>query len=108
MPSLDVPKLFRLWNSEMRSDDIAAELGLTRGQLYQAKVAYKLPNRLVQHNAKAQERLADPTEEEIAQRAAEVRAGWPPGEAERRMGNAAGRVEVLRYRWCNHTSGFVD
>lgn len=108
MPTIDVPKLFRLWHSEMRSDDIAAQLGLTRMQLYRMKVIHKLPDREAQYNAKCHQRLDDPTEEEIAKRAAAVRAGWPPGEAEKRMGIQGSRVEVMRYRWCNKTTSFLD
>jgi hypothetical protein len=107
MHDIDVPTLFRLWHSDMRSDDIAVELGITRDQLYRAKVWLKLPNRLVRYNEKAKQRLNDPTPEEIEERAAVVRAGWPPGEAEKRLvGRRAERVEIRDYKFCRDTCVF--
>lgn len=58
----------------------------------------------------------DPTPEEIAERCAEVQAGWPPGEAElRRLGTRGARVsreDLLRYeipvvQFDRHCNGHV-
>ena len=44
MITLDVEKLRRLWFSDMVSDDIAKELGLTRHQLSTRSIAEVLGN----------------------------------------------------------------
>lgn len=82
--SVDIPRLFRLWHmppSQMPTAQIAKLLGIGESTLYSVRKKHKLPDR---------ERVYvheddDPTEEEIAERAAAIRASWPEGEAERRM-----------------------
>lgn len=81
---VDIPLLFRLWHmpsSQMPTAEIARRLGVGESTLYSIRKAHKLPDR---------ERVYvyeddDPSEEEIAERAAEIRASWPEGEAEKRM-----------------------
>lgn len=68
---------------------IAAELGLTLDELKTAIARIWRTNYHAQVAATGrmpQERLADPTPEEIAERAAEVRQGWSELEHRRRAG----------------------
>lgn len=68
---------------------IAAELGLTLDELKTAIARIWRTNYHAQVAATGrmpQERLADPTPEEIAERAAEVRQGWSEMEHRRRAG----------------------
>lgn len=74
---IDVPRLFLLWNTPSLSiNDVAAAMGLTLNQLRSARERYGLLEK-----PRADESLeradCDPTPEEIAARAAEVRADWP-------------------------------
>lgn len=85
----DSKKVRELWTTERSNSDIAAELGLSLLQLYAAGRKLKLRNRSVYVN-RVYERSVDPTPEQIAERAAAIRAEWPEGEAERRLvGNVA-------------------
>lgn len=81
---VDKKKLRELWRTERTNADIAAELGITTVQLYVAGRKLKLEQRWG-HVRRVYEKHTDPTPEEIAERAAAIRAEWPEGEAERRL-----------------------
>ena len=67
-----VTELFRLWaDSRLTRAEIARELGVTAGQLTLLAGRHGLAARGRQHRAFS---MADPTPEEIAERAAECRA----------------------------------
>lgn len=87
----DRQKVRELWTTERSNSDIAAELGLSLLQLYAAGRNLKLRDRSVYVN-RVYERSVDPTPEQIAERAAAIRAEWPDGEEDRRLvGSGAGR-----------------
>lgn len=65
---VDVPTLFRLWNSDMLTPDICVALGVSRTTLDTLRKRHKLPKRKVVRQA-----LRDPTPAEIEQRARECR-----------------------------------
>ena len=65
----DVPTLFRLWTSGVAREVICRELGISGSQLSVLKTRYKLPSR----PRKPASLGADPTPEEIAERARECR-----------------------------------
>lgn len=88
---VDTAKLFKLWHmppAEMPPMRICRELGISQSLLYTLKKRHHLPER-----GRAPSVDTDPTDAEIIERAAEVRASWPEGEAERRM------VGIMRKRW---------
>lgn len=87
--NVDKKKLRELWKTERTNADIAEELGITAVQLYVAGQKLKLGQRWGCVR-RVYEKPVDPTPEEIAERAAEIRAEWPEGEEERRLvGNVA-------------------
>lgn len=104
---IDVPLLFRLWHmppNEMPSPEIARQLGITGTYLYQLKQRHKLPDReRIRHYD-----VDDPSEEEIAERAAAIRAAWPEGEAEKRFcGGSSTRWSPPSLRYSPRDSVFT-
>jgi hypothetical protein len=78
---VDVKAVFALWaDPTLGTTQIAAMLGLTKNQMWNVSQRLKLPRR----PRAEMERLAAPTEEQIAERCAEVRAGWTDAEREKR------------------------
>jgi hypothetical protein len=64
-----IPELFKLWNSDRTTTQVHQELGISYNQLVRLVAQHKLGKK-----PRVQARLAkDPTPEEIAERAAEVR-----------------------------------
>lgn len=83
---VDVLTLFKLWRSPLRNDELADALGCPRGSLHYLASRYKLPRRDVALYAKRGGVEADsPTPEQIAERAAAIRATWSDEEREKRM-----------------------
>jgi hypothetical protein len=95
----DVPTLFRLWASGMPEREICLEMNIRQGSFYAIKDRLKLPPRPA---AKPEDEFAAaplPTPEEIAERAAILRAKWTPEEEERRrVGRGIDRVALRHYR----------
>ena len=81
--TIDVKRLFALWGGNMGTMQIAAAMGLTKNQVWSAARRLGLPTR--PRSGSDRDQRENPTPEQIAERAAAVRAGWPEGEAERRM-----------------------
>lgn len=71
---VNVPELFRLWNSEMTNTELCEHFQITGGSLWSLRKKYALPQRPKVANRDTQRRPEDPTPEEIAERAAECRA----------------------------------
>jgi hypothetical protein len=84
-PTIDLNHLARLWRSEMRSDQICVELGCTRGHLYNLARKHRLGRRPPQFNAPRVSETPDPTESEIAEATAAIRATWTEQERRARM-----------------------
>ena len=72
---VNVPMLFRLWFSEISDDDLCIELRIVRGTMARLAKKYALTPRLFS-KGDPQRRLDDPSEEEIAERAAVERSRW--------------------------------
>ena len=110
--SIDATLLFRLWNSDLKNDEICERLQISRGYLWALSRRYGLGRR--PHALRAPSRpMVDPTPEEIAERAAHVRSQWPAGEAERRFvggGPVAWRIQRFAFdgRCCAFTGTGVD
>jgi len=69
---IDVARLFALWNDEsLTRAEVARELGVTAGQLTRLASRHGLGARGRTHRAFS---MADPTPDEIARRAAAIRA----------------------------------
>ena len=69
---IDVARLFSLWNDEsLTRAEVARELGVTAGQLTRLASRHGLGARGRTHRAFS---MADPTPDEIARRAAAIRA----------------------------------
>jgi hypothetical protein len=64
-----IPELFKLWNSDRTTTQVHQELGISYNQLVRLVAQHKLGKK-----PRAETRLAtDPTPQEIAERAAEIR-----------------------------------
>lgn len=75
---MNVPLLFRLWNTPGISvNEVAAGLGISLNVLRKARIRYGLPTKPPHANETTEPQEDDPTPAEIAERAAEIRAGWP-------------------------------
>jgi hypothetical protein len=79
---VDARKVFALWaNPELGTLEIASRLGLTKSQIWCVSRRLRLPPR----PRAEMERLSAPSPEEIADRCAQVRAGWSDEEREKRI-----------------------
>jgi hypothetical protein len=87
-PPVSLPHLYKLWQSELRSDEIAAELGCTRGHLFFLVRKHKLGRRPQRFEAPRKSIHPDPTPQEIEERAAAIRANWTTQERHTRMASA--------------------
>lgn len=94
---VDVPTLYRLWYSEMRNDELCQALGVSRGNLWALRLRHKLPPRQKACRAPAGSMVPDPTESEIAERAAAIRQTWTAVEAERRYSGRSKRWQLPVY-----------
>lgn len=81
---VDEVKFKRLWLSDMSVARISAELRISTDSLNRVRVRLNLPPRTPRTRAKPSEPYRDPTPEEIAERAAAVRATWTPDIEEKR------------------------
>jgi hypothetical protein len=79
---IDVPLLFQLWHTDLKNDELAARIGVARGNLWHLRKKYGLPER---KQRRTRPPAADPTPEEIAERCAAVRLGWSAEEEARRL-----------------------
>lgn len=83
--NVDIKYLTYLWGGELRSDQICEELGITRCHLYNLVRRHRLGRRPPRLTAKRNTETPDPTPEQIAERAAAIRATWSPQERRSRM-----------------------
>jgi transposase len=87
---VDVPLLFELWNKNVEARVIAQRLGVRETYITKLASRFKLPKRLPKKAENHGMSVSDPTPEEIAERAAEVRARRPVVEDD-------GTVEIRCY-----------
>lgn len=106
--NVDTQKLFALWATTMTADEIQKELGISHNKLYSLARHHKLPHRHIPKKSKSRirSRESDPTEEEIAQRAAEIRANWSDQEYERRAGKKSSQWQAPAYTYAATTNTF--
>lgn len=98
-PQVDIKYLSHLWKSEMRSDQICEHLGVTRGHLYHLVRKHRLGRRPPQLNAPNRVEAPDPTEQQIAEMTAAIRATWTEEERKSRIAGCyrRQRVEIVNY-----------
>ena len=97
-PPIDIKYLTHLWKSEMKSDQICAELGCTRGHLFNLARKHALGIRPQRFSAARNTETPDPTLEEIAAATAAIRATWTPAERDaRRVGCRRKPVEAPHF-----------
>lgn len=73
------------WSEGLLIADICQRHTLSRDQVIRLRVSLELPPRM-DRGRRHRERQETPTQEEIAQRAAEIRAGWTPEIERKRRG----------------------
>lgn len=83
--NINAAELFRLWRTDLTNEELCRQIGVSRSTLDVLRMRYKLPRRKLERKNPRDYVENDPSAEEIAVRTAEIRAGWPEGEAERRM-----------------------
>lgn len=107
MAEINVPELFRLWNSTASNTEICLHFGITTGSLWSLRKRYGLPVRPRAAHDDCQRRPDDPTPEEIAERAAECRARRSAQEQARM--SRAGRVgwEMPAYTYDGRDCAFI-
>lgn len=104
--TVDVKKLFELWASGMRQYEICQELGIRPGTFWQVRNRYALPKRAPARPERGRE-TPPPTPEEIAERAAAVRANWSEEEMERRaVGRLRGSLGIRSYSFDRRNMAF--
>jgi hypothetical protein len=100
MPPVDLKYLAHLWTTGMRSDRICVELNCTRGHLFNLVRKHRLGRRPKECDAPRYRETPDPTEEEIAQMTAAIRATWTLEERmNRQVGFKRQRVEIRNYNF---------
>lgn len=100
----DEATIRRLWASDLRNDHLAEALGVPHGWLETIRERYGLPIR--RHHAPRNDHKADPTDQEIEERAATIRAGWTPAEAERRWQLGSLRAECKQFAFDGRVAAF--
>jgi hypothetical protein len=80
---MDTLTLFRLWHSGMTNAELAFALGCSRSALYAIRRRHKLPARPA--DTARPTKVADPTEEQIAEMCAAFRAAWSDEERQERV-----------------------
>lgn len=96
---IDADEFRRDWQSDTISREICKKYGISRGHLHAVANSLGLGRRPVS-SWETHPQVPDPTPEEIAERAAEVRAGWSEYDRERRrVGVACGPWQPRALVW---------
>lgn len=103
---MDVESIRALWMSDLRNDELADALGVTRGKLVSIRERYDLPLREFSALKGNASHKPDPTQSEIEERAAMIRAGWSREQEEARWAGGPRRVTATRYAYDARNSRF--
>lgn len=96
-----------LWHTSLPTSEIAKKLHVTQAALQDFGRRNKLPKR-AHVPRRAQSKIIDPTPEEIAERAAEVRA-WRTDSENARLTHYKQRpVEIRQYAYSSRTGMFTE
>lgn len=102
---IDAWKLWKLWHSKLRDEEICIQLGITAGRLKFLVKKYALKRSARPVSLRRME--YDPTHEEIAMGTAAIRATWSEDEYYRRsVGSSRGKVEIKRFTFARETFVF--
>lgn len=108
LSKIDVPRLFQLWHTTMSNTELCLALGVSRSRLDVLRIRYKLPRRPRVRKERVDASESDPSAEEIAARAAEIRAGWSEVEEQRRIvGRQQARWAAPRYCFDGRDTAFM-
>jgi len=118
VPGTDSPKkrtnkivlldVLRWWHGELPTEEIAKKLKVTHAALQEFARRNKLPRRTHVPRRSPNTKIVDPTPEEIAERAAEVRARRTEAENERLSFYKSHRVEIRQYAYSSQTGIFSE
>ena len=97
---IDLFTLLDLWKSELTTDQIAKELGISRSKLFLLARQHKLASRKRARKRITRPTTPDPTPEEIRIRAQEIRSQWSDSEELRRRKNA---IDIVSWRVPQYT-----
>lgn len=100
--SVSVADLLRLWNTDLTMQEIAADLQIDIEQVVAAAKANKL-----KYKKRGTPPEPELTEEEILQRAAEIRKGWSAEETLKRIAEKSPRARFYQYRYSSNTGIFT-
>jgi hypothetical protein len=101
----DIPELLELWAGELPTKQIALKINVTVAALQEFARRKKFPKRAHIKRQQATE-FVDPTPEEIAERAAEIRARRTAIENERSCCYKYQDVFVMQYSYSSRTGIF--
>lgn len=91
---VDVPALFRMWATNVSSQEICETLAVSRTQLFRLCQRHGLPKR---PRVSSASKFADISQQEIAARAAQIRESWSESEERKRAGHIHSPVETKSY-----------
>lgn len=107
VPEISLKKLKQLWKTRRTTKEIAILLQVSLAYLHTFARRHNLPKRV--HIArKANEKEIDPTPEEIALRAAEVRARWTDSDYRKNSCYKPKKVEIRNYAFNRQTVAFFS
>lgn len=105
----DVATLHSLWYSKMTNAELCLALNVSRGSLDVLRKRYKLDHRPFERNNPEYKVDTTPTPEEIAERAAAIRATWSEEETERRtVGKRRQSWEMPAYAFARRDVAFTE
>lgn len=95
---IDTMLLWKLWHNGTSADEICTQLGISHTRLLGLAKRFNLRDAEKIRRPRTGKPVIDPTPEELAQRAAVVRASWTPEERERRrLGGGRLPVEIKSF-----------
>lgn len=97
VPEIPLKKLRQLWSTQRPTEEIAIYFKVSLAYLYSFAKRHDLPRRTHVARRRPESVEPDPTPEEIALRAAEVRARWTTEEYTRNCCYKPKRVEMQTY-----------
>lgn len=105
----DAATLHALWYSPMTNAELCLALKVSRGSLDVLRKRYKLDHRPFERNNPEYMKDSSPSPEEIAERAAAIRATWSEEETERRtVGKRRQSWEMPAYAFARRDVAFNE
>lgn len=105
----DAATLHALWYSKMTNAELCLALKVSRGSLDVLRKRYKLDHRPFERNNPEYMKDSSPSPEEIAERAAAIRATWSEEETERRtVGKRRQSWEMPAYAFARRDVAFNE